>query len=75
MRRTCARTLLSVIPSPVRARFFATSDEQVMRQDLEATLDIFADVYINKHLFIRLTELILVRLFPELTVDDDGMHL
>ena len=41
-----------------------------MLQDVEDTLDMFADPYINRHLVVGITELVIVRLFPEL--DGDG---
>ena len=40
-----------------------------MRQDVERTLDLFDDSYINKHLIISAVELVVVRLFPELGDD------
>jgi len=62
----CAETIVQATPEILRNRFFATTDQDLMRQDVEGTLDLFADFYINKHLIISLVELIVVRLFPEL---------
>lgn len=69
IKRECARTIVEAIPSPVRSRYFATKDMDLMRQDVENTLDLFADSYINKHLIVRAVELFIVRLFPELDED------
>ena len=69
MKRECAKTIVNTIPGPVRTRFFATKDQDLMRQDVEGSLDMFGDAYINKHLIISAVELIVVRLFPELAED------
>jgi hypothetical protein len=67
IKRECARTIVEAVPLPVRTRYFATKDEDLMRQDVERTvLDLFEDSYINKHLLISAVELVVVRLFPEL---------
>jgi hypothetical protein len=73
LKRDCADAILNIIPIAIRYRFFATKDHDLMRQDVEDNLDLFADAYINKHLIISAVELIVARLFPELTehvVDD-----
>lgn len=69
MKRECAKTVVETIPNVIRHRFFGTKDQDLMRQDVEDTLDLFADPYINKHLIISAVELIVVRLFPELGED------
>ena len=66
MKRECANTILDAIPGAIRSRFFGTKDQDLARQDVENTLDLFSDAYINKHLIISAVELIVVRLFPEL---------
>ena len=45
-----------------------------MLQDVEDTLDMFADSYINRHLVIGITELLVVRLFPELSDQGHTSH-
>ena len=66
IKRDAANAIVQLIPQPVRSRYFATKDLDLMRQDVESTLDLFADSFINKHLIISAVELIVVRLFPEL---------
>ena len=66
IKRECAKAIVEVVPKPIRVRFFATKDQDLMRQDAEDTLDLFADPYINKHLIVSAVELAVVRLFPEL---------
>lgn len=72
MKRECAMTIVRAIPNAIRSRIFGTKDQDLMRQDVESTLDLFADAYINKHLIISAVELIVMRLFPELS--EDGLE-
>ena len=65
-RRECARTIVDATPAPARIRYFATKDEEIMRIDVEETLELFGDSYVNKNLIVAVLELIVVRLFPEL---------
>jgi hypothetical protein len=37
-----------------------------MRGDVEDSLDLFADSFINKHLVVEIVELVFLRLFPEI---------
>lgn len=67
IRSECARAVVDAIPAVIRTRFFATRDKDLMRQDIEIDLDLFADAYLNKHLLIRVIELLFVRLFSELS--------
>ena len=69
IKRECADAIVQIVPGPIRTRYFATKDEDLMRQDVETTLDLFADPYINKHLIVSAVELLVVRLFPELGDD------
>src|ERR1700761_3758758 len=69
LKRKCAQAIVDIVPNVVRTRFFATKDQDLMRQDVEITLDLFEDSYINKHLVVSAAELIVVRLFPELAAD------
>ncbi|KAF2214944.1 hypothetical protein CERZMDRAFT_66179 [Cercospora zeae-maydis SCOH1-5] len=67
MRQECAAVIVDAVPDVVRARFFATGHVEVMRQDVEMELDVLlGDVYLNKHLVVRVVELVVARLFPEL---------
>jgi hypothetical protein len=66
IKRDCAETIVQTIPMVVRSQFFATKDQDLMRQDVEGILDLFSDAYINKHLIVSAVELIVVRLFPEI---------
>lgn len=66
IRRECARVIVEVIPAFVRSRYFATEDVDMMREDVEDMLNLFADQYVNKHLIISVVELLVVRLFPEI---------
>jgi hypothetical protein len=68
IRRECARAIVAVIPEPVRSIYFSTKDEELIRLDVERTLDLFSNAYINKHLVVAALELIAVHLFPELAV-------
>ncbi|KAK4507643.1 hypothetical protein PRZ48_001378 [Zasmidium cellare] len=68
IKRECAQAVVeAMMPDVVGARFFATKDRDLMRQDVEGELlDLLADAYVNKHLVISVVELLVVRLFPEL---------
>lgn len=48
------------IPHPDRAR-------ELQLRDIERTLDLFGDKYMNKHLLYRIVELVVVRLVPEMS--------
>ena len=66
IRRECARVIVEVVPPYVRSKYFATGDVAIMRDDVEESLDLFADSFINKHLIVDIVELIFLRLFPEI---------
>lgn len=69
IKRECAQAIVEAMPDVVSSRFFATTDEDLMREDVEVELlDLLADVYVNKHLVVSAVDLIAVRLFPELGV-------
>ena len=72
IKRVCANTIVQAVPKVIRNRYFGTVDPDLARQDVEKTLELFADSYINKHLIISAVELIIVRLFPELGEDDEN---
>lgn len=67
IKRECARVIVEVVPPHVRAIFFATGDVTLMRDDVEGSLDLFADSYLNKHLIVNIVELVFLRLFPEIS--------
>lgn len=58
--------MVEAIPEHVRSRYFATNDVTLMRRDVEGTLELFADSYINKHVVVSIIELLVLRLFPEM---------
>jgi hypothetical protein len=66
IRRECARVIVEVVPPYVRSKYFATDDLATMQGDVEDSLDLFADSFINKHLVVDIVELIFLRLFPEI---------
>lgn len=66
IRRECAMAILDAIPSLVRTRFFATTNEDEMVEEIDAELGLLADAHINKHLIVSAIELLVVQLFPEL---------
>lgn len=72
IKHTCAETIVKAVPETVRNRFFATSDVESTRKDVESTLELFEDQYVNKHLIIAVVELLVVRLFPELNEEGAG---
>lgn len=66
LKRECADSIVHAIPPMIRTRYFATKNADLMRQDVERTLDLFSDPYINRHFIVSALELLAVRLFPEL---------
>ncbi|KAK0938017.1 hypothetical protein LTR29_010465 [Friedmanniomyces endolithicus] len=65
IKRECARAIVDVVPHTARTLYFATQDTALMQADVESTLDLFADAYLNKNLMVAALELLVVRLFPE----------
>jgi hypothetical protein len=70
IRRRCAEAILSLVP-PLVSRVFFNVDadkegEDEMLRQVEDILDVFGDVYCNKHLVYNILELVVVRLVPEL---------
>lgn len=66
IKRECSRVIVEVLPPFIRQKYFATENVASMRHDVEGSLDLFADSYINKHLVVEIVELIVLRLFPEI---------
>jgi hypothetical protein len=70
IRRRCAEAILSLVP-PLVSRVYFNVDadkegEDEMLRQVEDILDVFGDVYCNKHLAYNILELVIVRLVPEL---------
>ncbi|KAK1074578.1 hypothetical protein LTR33_009720 [Friedmanniomyces endolithicus] len=65
IKRECARAIVDMLPHTARTLYFATQDTALMQADIESTLDLFADAYLNKNLIVAALELLVVRLFPE----------
>jgi hypothetical protein len=70
IRRRCAEAILSLVP-PLVSRVYFNVDadkegEDEMLRQVEDILDVFGDVYCNKHLVYNILELVVVRLVPEL---------
>ena len=66
IKRTCALSLLSLLPTAVCKRFFGDEDTESWVVEVEGELDVWGDEYLNKHLGYALLELIIVRVLPEL---------
>lgn len=66
IKRTCAQTLLSLIPPAACRRFFGTDSQGLWTDDVEVELDVWGDEYLNKHVAYAVLELIVVRVLPEL---------
>ncbi|PQE16063.1 hypothetical protein CJF32_00004976 [Rutstroemia sp. NJR-2017a WRK4] len=73
IRRKCAEAILALIPVPIRDVYFGSgtgagteNKEERHIKEVEDILDVFGDVYCNKHLLYAVVELIVIRLIPEL---------
>ncbi|KAF2156982.1 hypothetical protein K461DRAFT_273078 [Myriangium duriaei CBS 260.36] len=75
IKSRCADTILSLIPEAVKGVYFGSppsSDQEEQkiwrREALEReVLELFADEYANKHFLFALLEVVVCRLFPELS--------
>lgn len=65
MKRTCALSLLSLLPPFVLSRAFPGLDEEGRVKEIERELDVWGDSYLNKHLLYAMVELVIVRILPE----------
>lgn len=65
IKRECARVIVEVVPQYARKVFFATNEKDMMQDDVEDILGLFADPYVNKHLIFSFVDLFVSRLFPE----------
>lgn len=66
IKRTCALSVLSLVPSAVCKRFFGGEETEDWVREVEGELDVWGDEYLNKHLGYAVLELIVVRVLPEL---------
>lgn len=66
IKLAAARSLRSLIPAPLLARFFASPAPTDWDRAIEVELDVWADPYLNRHLAYAMLELVAVRLLPEL---------
>lgn len=66
IKRNCALSLLSLLPTAVCKRFFGSEDSEGWIEEVEGELDTWGDEYLNKHLGYAVLELIVVRVLPEL---------
>lgn len=66
IKRRCAATLLSLLPTKLASAFFATQHRMDHLRQIEELLDCLDDVYLNKHLIFAIIELIILRLLPEM---------
>ena len=64
IKRACAEALLSLLPAVALKHFFR--DEENGVREIEGELEIWGDVYCNKHLLYGIVELVVVRVLPEL---------
>lgn len=65
IRRRCAETLLTLVPSAAQAVYFGPGTERRFTE-VEELLNVFQDSYCNKHLVYAILDLIVVRLIPEM---------
>lgn len=66
IKRTCALSILSLLPSTLCKRFFGGEKTEDWIGEVEGELDAWGDEYLNKHLGYAILELIVVRVLPEL---------
>ena len=66
IKRTCALSLLSLLPTAVCQHFFGAGETEDWVGEVEGELDAWGDEYLNKHLGYAILELIAVRVLPEL---------
>jgi hypothetical protein len=72
IKRRCAETIATVLPSAVGARYFAVNGVKLELRgealvgEIEGLLDVLGDSYMNRHLVFGIVELVVVRCLPEL---------
>lgn len=62
----CAAAVREALPPAVRAVYLGGGREQEQLDVVERWLDVLADPYLNRAVIIRVLELVLVRLMPEM---------
>ncbi|GAB7345051.1 hypothetical protein MBLNU457_3464t1 [Dothideomycetes sp. NU457] len=68
MKRAAANAIIDALPEMVRKVYFAGAERSDMISDVEAMLDVFGDSYLNRHFVFAVVEVLVVRLFPEMSV-------
>lgn len=66
LRRRAAGALVDALPDRVCRIYFASDDREDWLAAMGCWLDLVGDPYLNKHLVIRIVELLVVRIMPEL---------
>ena len=67
IRREAAQAIVAALPDAVVRVYFATGDKEIaVRQVEERWLGLLSDPYLNRHLVVRIVELVIVRLVPEM---------
>jgi len=67
LRRKAAEAIVDTLPDAAVTIYFVTSEKEQAVDQVEQWLDVLSDPYLNRHLMIRIVELIIVRLMPELS--------
>lgn len=67
MRKKCAAAIIAALPPIIVKQVFATTEAEEVQRQVESMLDAFGDAYLNKHLVVAIVDLVVVRLFPELS--------
>jgi hypothetical protein len=62
----CAATIREALPPAIRSAYLGRGREREQLDVVERWLDVFADPYLNRAVVVRVLELVLVRLMPEL---------
>lgn len=66
IKRRAADAVVEALPPSVCRVYFASSDRDDWIASVEGWLDIVGDEYLNKHLVVRIVELVVVSIMPEL---------
>ena len=66
IKRTCALSVLSLLPAAVWKRLFGSEETEDWVGEVEGELDAWGDDYLNRHLGYAILELVAVRVLPEL---------
>jgi hypothetical protein len=69
IRRECAAAIVDALPRRLWQIFFATMEVERARTEVEGEnlLGLLEDEFINRHLVLSVVDLVVVRLFPELS--------